>query len=233
MKITVYLNDKKRKNWGTKKNKKIAFIFCCFFIFISIYILINAQLPFFISNEKLSIGYELNDNFSYLLTKRDLLIKEVKKSVTKAGTVFIYSGTSVPEGFFECNGAEVSRLENPQLFSVIGTTYGEGNGITTFNLPDYRGMFLRGFDSNGEIDPDSNSRIGGNVNGSVQSDQVKGHKHHIPLYWVSRAMNSEGSGQLIFNLDPAYSSGNEFTDLAGGSETRPKNIFVMYIIKSR
>lgn len=76
----------------------------------------------------------------------------------------------VPTGWLKCNGAEVSRTTYAALFAVIGTTYGPGNGTTTFNLPDYRGYFLRSWDDGRGVDS-------GRVFGSTQSSQNLAHSH--------------------------------------------------------
>jgi microcystin-dependent protein len=60
------------------------------------------------------------------------------------GVIFPYVGTSAPTNYLMCNGAQVSRSTYSALFAVIGETYGEGDNSTTFNLPDFRGQFLRG-----------------------------------------------------------------------------------------
>ena len=93
------------------------------------------------------------------------------------GTVVAFAGdhNKTPSGWV--NGDEVSRTQYADLFSVIGVSHGEGNYTTSFNLPDYRGLFLRGVDLGQNIDPDASSRIaisGGHTGdkvGSVQSDE--------------------------------------------------------------
>lgn len=67
------------------------------------------------------------------------------------GTVTDFAGSVPPDGFLFCFGQAVSRTEYSSLFSVIGTTYGAGNGTTTFNLPDYRGVVLAGKDNMGGV----------------------------------------------------------------------------------
>lgn len=62
------------------------------------------------------------------------------------GTTILFPGTSAPTGFLKENGAAISRTTYAALFAVIGTTYGAGNGSTTFNLPDSRGEFFRCLD---------------------------------------------------------------------------------------
>lgn len=62
------------------------------------------------------------------------------------GAVMAFARPSIPAGWLDCNGAAVSRVTYADLFAVIGTTYGAGNGSTTFNVPDLRAMFIRGID---------------------------------------------------------------------------------------
>lgn len=65
--------------------------------------------------------------------------------VLPAGMVIAWSGTSAPTGWLLCDGSAVSRTTYSALFAIIGVTHGQGDGSTTFNLPDYRGQFLRGY----------------------------------------------------------------------------------------
>lgn len=65
------------------------------------------------------------------------------------GVMFPYAGTSAPSGWLMCYGQAVSRTTYAVLFSVIGTTYGAGDGSTTFNLPDARGRVVAGRDNMG------------------------------------------------------------------------------------
>ncbi len=68
------------------------------------------------------------------------------RALVPAGVVFPFAGAgSVPTGFLLCNGQAVSRTTYADLFAVIGTLYGVGDGSTTFNVPDFRGKFLRGY----------------------------------------------------------------------------------------
>lgn len=61
-----------------------------------------------------------------------------------SGTIIMYGNTSAPTGWLLCNGSAVSRTTYAALFAIIGTTYGVGNGSTTFNLPDMRQRFPLG-----------------------------------------------------------------------------------------
>ena len=106
-----------------------------------------------------------------------------------------------------------------------------GDPLTDFRVPDMRGVFLRGVaDANG-ADPDRNSRtasaIGGNTGnqvGSYQGDAFKSHSHSV----TSRNVAGSGGNRVWTHISPneTQSTGN-----TGGSETRPKNVYVNYIIK--
>ena len=76
---------------------------------------------------------------------------EIQQAVEKAlnwcrptGSYILFAGKTVPDGYLLCNGAAVSRTTYAKLFAVIGTTYGAGDGSTTFNLPDLNERFLQG-----------------------------------------------------------------------------------------
>ena len=87
-----------------------------------------------------------------------------------SGAVFCIAVASVPSGYLECNGAAVSRTTFAALFAVIGEQYGAGNGSSTFNIPDLRGEFIRGFDNGRGVDS-------GRSIASSQSDQNDSHTH--------------------------------------------------------
>src|SRR5205814_8184628 len=87
---------------------------------------------------------DLNDSFSALQARIDEL--QSRLAVIPAGTVVAFAGPVAPPGWLVCDGMEVDRGKFPDLFAAIGTVHGSGNGATTFRLPDYRGMFLRGAD---------------------------------------------------------------------------------------
>lgn len=72
--------------------------------------------------------------------------------VQPAGMISMFGNTSAPAGWLKCNGQAVSRTTYSDLFDAIGTVYGAGDGSTTFNLPDLRGEFLRGWDDARGVD---------------------------------------------------------------------------------
>jgi microcystin-dependent protein len=173
------------------------------------------------------------------------------------GTVVPYAGVvggavNPPPGWLLCDGAAVSRTLNGGLFTAIGTGWGAGDGATTFNTPDLRGMFLRGVDPAAVTDPDANTRTaiqsGGNTGptvGTAEGDNFASHNHtlndpghsHLSAEYVTFAgapfqggYTSGGSPFLGGNSTAAASTGCTIA-AKGGSETRPKNAAVNYIIK--
>lgn len=154
---------------------------------------------------------------------------------TPAGIIQAYGGITAPVGYLLCQGQAVSRTGvYAKLFAAIGTAYGNGDGSTTFNVPDFRGMFLRGMDAGSGNDPDAATRTavsGGNAGnnvGSKQNDELKSHNHNAVIAAVTSGYvgtNSANSSSWFNGIAP-YT-----TTSTGGSETRPKNVYVNYIIK--
>ena len=134
------------------------------------------------------------------------------------GGVLAFAGTSVPNGWLECNGGQVSRTTYSALFSVLGTLYGIGDGSTTFNLPELRGEFIRGYDNARGVDVSRSL-------GSWQDDSFESHTHSAAT--MSGALGNLGLGGGS-DTTPTTSA----TTSSGGSETRPRNIAMMYIIKT-
>ena len=160
------------------------------------------------------------------------LIAAVKNSLCPVGTVLTYTGDTAPEGWLMCHGAAISRADYSALYAVIGNRFGYGNGDTTFHIPDFRGKFLRGHDAGAGYDPDRYSRTNlypggatGDSVGSYQDDEFRSHSH-VETTIVSSDYGSDPGGWHW----PNYTQ-TESTSATGGSETRPKNISVNYIIK--
>lgn len=196
------------------------------------------------------------------------------------GTIVQFASTTTPSGWILCDGGLYGRTSGdpspqPNLFSVIGTTWGAGDGLTTFAVPDLRGMFVRGFDNGRGIDPLR-------AFGSQQSDSFKLHDHsgntglfnavhthsfsgttgtdspdhtHNTLYYneidgsglggpaatqTSGSNAFYGSGGASTRHTHAFSgtTGSGGSDHShtisgsGGTETRPVNVAMNYIIKT-
>lgn len=157
------------------------------------------------------------------------------------GTIAAFAMQAVPRGWLYCDGAAVSRTEYKDLLDAIGLTWGIGDGATTFNIPDLRGMFLRGFDGNRGID--RNRQFG-----TIQQAAFKVHEADIeaggatwahlaavrgslPLAPQDRmqADESDGAAQPQSFFDHTHEITTEFV---GGAETRPINVAISYAIKT-
>lgn len=97
-------------------------------------------------------------------------VQEAGSFVLGVGAVAMYAHNNLPSGWLECNGAAVSRTLYADLFAKIGVSYGVGDGVNTFNLPDCRGEFVRGWDNGRGVDS-------GRSLGSTQTDSFKTHAH--------------------------------------------------------
>ena len=137
-------------------------------------------------------------------------------ALTPPGTVIWYAANAAPTGYLKANGAAVSRTTYAALFAVIGTTFGAGDGSTTFLLPELRGEFIRGWADNRAVDT-------GRVFGSAQAQAIESHAH------VIRSDNSVGNGE--YNASSTGYSRVNNTNAAGGAETRPRNIALLACIK--
>jgi microcystin-dependent protein len=92
-------------------------------------------------------------------------------SICPPGVVLPYAGSTSPDGWLFCDGREISRTTYLALFTAIGTAHGTGNGTSTFNIPDYRGRFLRGRDAGAGRDIDRASRTASGT-GGLTGDNV-------------------------------------------------------------
>jgi hypothetical protein len=165
----------------------------------------------------------------------------------RAGMVYATSKTTCDPGSILANGAALSRTDYAQLFAAIGTTHGAGNGSTTFNIPDYRGRFLRGRDGGAARDPDRASRTamnaGGNTGdnvGSVQGPRTE--DLFTPLTNVAgniRFRHEDGfpswnptvsTGAILGVNTAALTSATPIYSRNNGTETRPVNAYVNYCV---
>lgn len=165
-------------------------------------------------------------------------------------TILPFAGTVAPTGFLLCNGQTVSRVTYADLYTAVGTSFGSGNGSTTFHVPDFRGRFLRGVDGGQGRDPDRLIRTamnsGGNSGddvGSVQTDELAGHQHYTVTNATSassgglnasqylHAANNSGTNAFYTLAGGGAAANVGLTSVNGGNETRPENANVNFIIK--
>lgn len=144
------------------------------------------------------------------LSSSNTFIDLISDALLPAGEIHTFSTITPPNGYLECNGQAVSRNTYNRLFSAIGTTYGAGDGSTTFNVPDYRGQFLRGFDNTSGTDLDAANRLDrgdgttGDAVGTKQSNATLTHSHTID----PPATNSNLAGDHSHSIDPPSTISN-------------------------
>ena len=164
------------------------------------------------------------------------------------GSVHMMATTTAPSGYLKCNGAAISRTTYADLFAIIGTAHGAGDGSSTFNVPDLRGEFVRGWDDSRGVDSGRNF-------GSAQSHQNAQHDHTAtatstvtdPGHFHDVPYSNSDSGDGVIEESGTGFSGVEPTNSAttgisvstsvsiansGGNEARPRNIAMMYVIKT-
>jgi microcystin-dependent protein len=149
--------------------------------------------------------------------------------VTSAGTaglVSFFAMSAAPTGWLKANGATISRTTYARLFAAIGTTFGAGDGSTTFSLPDLRGEFLRGFDDGRTLD-------NGRVFGSVQGGSVQAHTHTsyalVDLNGGDGIYDATGVSNVVYAHD--FDTRAITSSSYGGTETRPRNVALLACIK--
>lgn len=184
------------------------------------------------------------------------------------GHIYTWPTATAPTGTLECNGTTVSRSTYARLFSIIGVMYGAGDGSTTFNLPDFRGEFLRGWDHGRGVDPDRATRtsrgdgttgdnVGTKETGQAGPVSLSGASIEIDNPQITYSMTGvapftgpspfgvyDGSGGYagVPYLNAGSGGSNSSDNIvkltgsltisgnSGSTETRPRNVNVMYVI---
>jgi len=182
-------------------------------------------------DEKLSADDIKTINGASIVGQGDVSVQSI---VT--GTIIIKANTDVPSGFLECNGAALSRTTYKELYDIIGTTYGAGDGSSTFNLPDLRGEFIRGWDNGRGVD------TGRNI-GTSQSDTIRNITGtftdiRVRLNGITTTSGAFTSTNGVYSADSSNGSAitkNYNFDASNvvptSNENRPRNISMMYCIK--
>lgn len=160
------------------------------------------------------------------------------------GAIMGFSATAAPDGWLKANGAELLRADYPELWAYAQSSgnlvaqaskevgnFGDGDGSTTFTIPDIRGEFIRGFDDGRGVDS-------GRSIGSFQSDDNKSHNHEVidrdTGTYFTRLQGGGGSDSWrLFpeQVSNGYNSRSMTTTLSGEGEARPRNIALLYCIK--
>jgi hypothetical protein len=167
-----------------------------------------------------------------------------------------YQNTLVANGWRECNGDDLSIANYTALHNVLHETWGTRNMNTSFKIPDFRGQFLRGWNHGSNNDPDANNRAvadptnpqpgwagnDGDKVASTQPDVLQNHAHDVQGCYVQTGQGWQGgyerssalwtTGNATDNNNPSATRliPSKGPNQNTSSETRPKNISVMYVI---
>lgn len=173
----------------------------------------------------------------------DLLAGSTKYADNPIGTILPYGGTTAPSGWFLCQGQAISRTNYADLFAVIGTAFGIGDGSTTFNIPDLRGEFLRGAGTNSHTNQGNGGTVGQHQDAS-NILRMNTWGKDLYTYIDSRGdagvygnnFDSESTNSGYIRYSAAGNILKDFTStptVGGTVTTRPTNTSVNYIIKAK
>jgi len=174
--------------------------------------------------------WKLVFDYNYTATYQEYIDTAISEiNTAPIGSISIYAGSTAPDGYLLCDGSAVSRTTYESLYSVIGTTYGEGDGSTTFNLPSLKDRFPLGLGSTYS----TLAATGGESTHTLTKSEMPSHSHTQ----TSATSSSSGSSYTDYN----NSSGSYTTNTTvlstgstggGGSHNNmPPYIVLNYIIK--
>ncbi|MCW0920069.1 phage tail protein [Pseudomonas sp. RG1] len=182
------------------------------------------------SNPETLAGFGIKDSY----TKAEVEALIAKASALPVGSIVAFPVDAPPPGFLELDNSVKSTATYPDLSAYLGGKFNKGDeGVGNFRLPEARGEFLRGWDHGREVDA-------GREIGSSQGDEIKAHSHSALF-----ANGAVGSGTVLGIVNSAAGDrggsgaayagsggGQSYISSSGGSETRPRNIAVMWCIKA-
>ena len=162
------------------------------------------------------------------------------------GTILPTVATSAPNGWLLCDGTAVSRTTYANLFTLVGTTFGAGNGTTTFNLPDPRGRSVIGVGQGSGLSSRTRGQTGGAETHTMSESEMPlhGHPFRTSAFAASSAASSTNGGTLLstatvanqtaFTGTPSNTLGHQIGGSGGGSAHNNMQPFMAlsYIIRA-
>jgi microcystin-dependent protein len=149
------------------------------------------------------------------------MVTATAQALLPAGAVMAFAMNSAPAGWLAANGAAVSRSTYATLFAAISTTHGSGDDSTTFNVPDLRGIFVRG-----SGDQTISGTVYSGTFAAKQNDELRAHTHNYSRYLGITAKSSASPTSNLWDGITTAATGS-----TGGTETRPANIALLYCVK--
>ena len=176
-------------------------------------------------------------------TMKSVPASDFKEYIMPTGAVLPYAGSSAPTGFLLCYGQAISRSTYADLFSAISTTYGTGDGSSTFNVPDLRGRVVAGQDDMGGSSGDNLTGLSGGVNGDTLGATGGSESHTLAIaqmpahtHTVTAHENPGGTGDSNGSEggDSSFDRTSTTSSTGGGdahNNVQP-TIILNYIIKT-
>lgn len=162
-----------------------------------------------------------------MLDLKALLTKMLQTS-SVVGEIKAYAGATVPNGWLECDGSAISRIDYPLLFDAIGTLWGVGDGSTTFNLPNLVGKVPVGYDSS-QTEFNAIGKSGGTKTVTLALSQIPSHIHAISN-WVQLKVYATGTGKYAAGYQAGTSTGTTSAGGGGAHNNLQPYAVVKYII---
>jgi microcystin-dependent protein len=157
-----------------------------------------------------------------------------------AGMLVPYAGAAAPTGWLLCFGQQISRTTYADLFTAIGTAYGIGDGVTTFNIPDLRGRVIAGKDDMGATSADRLTNQTGGLDGDVLGATGGAETHtlttaELPAHTHSVPSGGSGSSNYALGGSSGSFSASQTTGSTGNGDAHNNiqpTIILNYIIKT-
>ena len=195
-----------------------------------------------INNKDIVNKEYLNTGLSSLEQRILALENDKRATEVPIGTIISYASSTPPEGYLKCEGQEVSRTTYSQLFNAIGTTYGAGDGSTTFNVPDLRGEFLRGAGTNSHQNQGNGETVGTHQDGTQHMAAFGWDNGAVYGTFLTTSTSGAGNNQdgcldydyLNVGFRRTSSAPGTYTSTSDKGKTytsRPTNTSVLYCIK--
>lgn len=164
------------------------------------------------------------------------------------GTILPTVATSAPSGWLLCDGSAVSRTDYSNLFNLVGTTFGSGNGSTTFNVPDLRGRSIIGVGTGSGLSARARGDVGGAETHTLSEAQMPLHGHPYRASYTNTGSSdastqttggfptktTSAANQAAFTGTPSNTQGQQIGGAGGGAAHNNMQPFMAlsYIIRA-